>query len=50
MNNNQFAMFVLLITVIGICFSVSIACYVTKSALPLIGLVFIPSFKYTDKE
>jgi hypothetical protein len=35
---------------LGFSAAISIACYVTKSALPLLALLLLPSIKFETKE
>lgn len=35
---------------LGFSAAISVACYVTKSALPLLALLLLPSIKFTEKE
>jgi hypothetical protein len=35
---------------LGFSAAISVACYVTKSALPLLALLLLPSIKFSEKE
>jgi hypothetical protein len=35
---------------LGFSAAISIACYITKSALPLFALLLVPSIKFAEKE
>lgn len=35
---------------LGFSAAISVACYTTKSALPLLALLLIPSIKFAEKE
>lgn len=50
MNNDKYALIVGGVGILGVCTAVSIACYVTKSALPLLGLIFIPSVRWYSRK